>query len=466
MKPVFQPADLAAWCGGRWTCPPTAPIRGATNSTNRVEPGDLFVALKGETADGHAFVTSAFQKGAAAALVRRDWDAPSGLPCLAVDDPLAALQAVARVHRLAGDWTIIGVTGSAGKSTVKEMTAALLQRRWPTARTLGNYNNAIGLPLSLLTLAPGFHRFGVFETGSNHPGEIAALAEVLRPEWGIVTNVGPVHVEHFKSLEGVAREKRVLLEALPRDGVAVLNRDTPCFDLLAGAAPRRLRTASLGAFEADLVAESVTGAGDGQRVRIREKDAVHEVRLSLPGRHHALNAMLAALVAREWGLSWAEIDTALAGFEPLAMRWQVVEANGIRVINDAYNANPLNMAAALQTFREMACPGRKWLVLGEMRELGERGAALHAEVGRTVAEGGVWAGLVAVGGLTAPLVEAARAAGFPADRIVCVPDAAAAVPALRERLKKGDAVLLKASRGVGLERVAQGLGAGEKTGGH
>jgi len=458
MMPRLDPQALADWTGGRWSVWPEAPIRGATHTTRELAPGALFVALAGARADGHDFVEEAFARGAAAALVRRGWTPPPGRPCLVVADPLAALQAAGRGQRDSGDWRIVGVTGSAGKSTVKEMAACLLERLGPTARTRGNFNNAIGLPLSLLGLEPGRHRFGVFELGSNHPGEIAALAAALRPDWGIVTNVGPVHVEAFGDVAGVVREKRALLEALPRDGLAVLNRDTAGYAELAAAAPARRRTASVGAGPADLVLEAAAAEGNGQRLRLREGRTIHVVRLSQPGRHHAMNAMLAALAAREGGLGWAAIDEALAGFEPMAMRWQRREVGGVLVINDAYNANPLSMEAALRTFSELSTNGAKWLVLGEMRELGEAGPALHADLGRRVAEGR-WAGLVAVGALAAAMADAAGAAGFPADRMARVPDAAAAASVLRRWVRRGDAVLIKASRGLALEQVAEALAA-------
>jgi UDP-N-acetylmuramoyl-tripeptide--D-alanyl-D-alanine ligase len=465
MKPVFDPLQLAAWCAGRWSRLPAEPLRGASNDTRSLGAGDLFVALSGEHSDGHDFVEKAFEKGAAAALVRAGWAAPVGRACLVVADPLAALQAAARAHRAASGCRIVGVTGSAGKSTVKEMTAELLESRWPTARTLGNWNNAIGLPLSLLTLAPGHHRYGVFEAGTNHPGEIAALAEILRPDWGLITNVGPVHVEFFKDLGGVAREKRALLECLPRDGLAILNRDTPCFDSLMEAAPCRVRTVSLADPQADLMGEVLEDDGERQRLRILEGGCAHEVRLSVPGAHNALNALLACLVARETGLAWEAIDAVLAAFRPMRMRWQVHEAGGVTIINDAYNANPLSMAAALRTFRSTRCEGRKWLVLGEMRELGDMAHSAHDAIGETVADG-PWEGLVAVGPLAARMAARAGAAGFPADRMECVADAAAAAAAIRSRLRPGDAVLIKASRGIRLERVAEALGVPAHPGGH
>lgn len=466
MKPLLDPGRLADWSGGRWTCLPAEPIRAASNDTRLIGKGDLFAALSGEKADGHAFVKQAFDKGAAAALVRADWSAPAGFPCLAVRDPLTALQAIAARHRESSDWRIIGITGSAGKSTVKEMTAALLESRWPTARTQGNFNNAIGLPLSLLTLAPGWHRCGVFEAGANHPGEIAALCEVLRPEWGVITNVGPVHVEFFKSVDGVAREKGALLQALPAAGLAFLNRDTPCFDRLAARSRCRVRTVSLADPDAALFAESIfENKGTDQRIRVREGRAAHEIRLSVPGRHNATNALLAAAVGREMGLSWPEIDAVLVEFQPMAMRWQVQTAAGVMVINDAYNANPLSMAAALQTFRSTRCEGRKWLVLGDMRELGDHAEPEHDAVGEAVADG-PWAGLVAVGPLSAGLAKKAIAAGFPEKEVVCVEAAESAVAAIRARVKPGDAVLIKASRGVRLERVAAALGFVLSAGGH
>ena len=454
----FDSARFAAWTGGAWDGPPPAGLDAVSQNGRSVPAGGLYVAIQGEKHDGHAFVAQAQSAGAAAALVRRDWPRPDGvsLPLLRVADTRRALAAAAAAWRRASGAFVVGLTGSAGKTTTKEFAAAMLAAAGPTPATAGNLNNDIGLPLSLLAMPAGT-RFGVFEAGSNHPGEIAALAAVLQPDAAIVTLVGPVHIEFFGTEEAIADEKADLLRAVPPQGFCVLARDSRHFDYLRRQARARVVTVALGDGDnADFCGRVAdVNAGD---VDVAEPAAGTTLRLhtGLPGAHNAANLLLAAAAARTLGASWAQIEAGLARVRLPPMRWQRSEGRGVAVINDAYNANTPGMVAALDTFAAAPAPGRRVLVLGEMRELGAHAEALHSAVGRRV-PGGPWQALVAVGPAARWIADEAVAGGFPAAAVRAYADAASAAADAAAWSRPGDTILLKASRGVGLEAVAGAL---------
>lgn len=445
--------QAAAWSGGTWNGTPCAAFSIVSTDSRTLGPGALYVALKGARFDGHDFVDDALQAGAAAVVVDGAFTGgPAGAALLRVTDTRQALWKLAAGYREAVAPVTIGVTGSAGKSTVKELVGTMLRQRHRTATTVGNWNNDVGLPLSLLAMVPET-AFGVFEIGSNHPGEIAALCKVLQPDWGVITNIGSAHLEFFESEAGVAQEKGALLEALPRDGVAFLDVDADYY------APLRARTsAPVVGIGMDRPADLVGAWNVAQReVVITDRDASGPVHLPLPlpGRHQVRNLLLAAAVARRAGVTWDQIRDGLAGFTPMPMRWNCCDIDGVRVINDAYNANPVSMRAALRTFEETPVIGRRWLVLGDMRELGRHAATAHAALGTDVADG-TWDGLVAVGELAAGIVAATKQAGARIQTMVCG-SAAEAGDWLTAQLGRGDAVLLKGSRGMHLERVVEAI---------
>ncbi len=452
--PVFDPLELAHWCNGRWRPSPPPALRGVAHDTRALPAGALYVALRGERVDGHTFYGAARAAGAAAMLAACGSGLTAELDCplLEVDDTRRALLGVAAGYRRTLTRPVIGITGSVGKSTVKEMTAAVLGGDGCVARTRGNWNNEIGLPLSLLAMERE-STAGVFEVGMNRPGEIARLAAILKPDCGIVTTIGPVHAENFSDVAAIAHEKAALLTALPPDGLAVIPADSPYAPILRAAslAPVVTVAAHDSGVDADLywsLSGPATAQFDAPGVAGR-----FTVELPVPGRHNAANAALAvALGLIRFGLDPAVVASRLAAFQPLPMRWERCRAGGIAVINDAYNANPLSMRAALEVFGDEPAPGGKWLVLGDMLELGADAGRYHAEVGAAIAAG-AWNGLVGVGPLARGLVDAARKTGFPmADSAAC-PDAPAAADWLIPRLQRGDAVLLKASRGMALEQV-------------
>ena len=449
--PILCAKETAEWTGGRWTHEPNG-FNGVCTDSRALQKGCLYVALKGERFDGHSFVNAAFEQGAAAALVDASFDARmvSGYPLLRVADTHKALKDMAHAYRCKVAPLVIGVTGSAGKSTVKEMTAQVLAERHAVAFTRGNWNNDIGLPLSLLQME-AHTRFGVFETGTNHPGEIKSLCAILQPDWGIVTNIGPVHIEFFGSEDAIAHEKAELLKCLPVGGLAVINKDSAGYEILRAASSCRVVTVSAKS-GADYVCRTwhaktrravVEETASGERV---------DIELPLPGIYNMINAMEAVAVARAAGMEWPVIAGALRQFKPLPMRWEEQDIHGVKAINDAYNSSPLSMRAAIQAFADMEMTGRKWLVLADMRELGEWAEREHRALGAWLASG-IWRGLVVYGTLANWIADSAIANGFSGDCIFRSPTYAAAAGYLRAHVVPGDAVFLKGSHSMALEKV-------------
>lgn len=446
--PRFSPREWAAWTQGTWERPPVE-LCGVCRDTRDVRPGSLFVAIRGARLDGHAFVAEALRRGAAAAMVAADWPADGPWPLLRVADTRRGLSEAAAGYRREVRPFTVGITGSAGKTTVKEWTAALLGTAGATAATIGNFNNDIGLPLSMLSM-PRDTRHGVFEIGTNHPGEIAALAAVLAPDAGIVTNVGPVHLEFFGTIAAIAHEKAALLRSLPTSGFAVLDAASSHFDYLASQTLARVVTVALDA-EADFTGTELDPRTGALTVRDRGAGTAHRVQAPAPGRHNALNALLAIAASRMRHVDWSAIAATLPSAPSAAMRWEVRERAGVRVVNDAYNANPIAVRAALETLAATCGAGRRVLVLGEMRELGQSSEEEHRGIGRSVAATGGDV-LITVGTAGQWIADGAVEAGFRGS-VLMAPDAAEAGKLLAEVASSGDTVLLKASRGVGLEHA-------------
>ena len=454
--PCFTPAQLATWTSGTWEGEGApAPVRGVSNNGRKIPPGALYVAIRGERLDGHDFVEQAAANGAAAAMVRRDWRGDGTLPLLRVNDTRVALAAAAAGYRRTWKTFVAGVTGSVGKTTTKEIIAAFFRAAGSTAATSGNLNNDIGLPLSLLATQAATQR-AIFELGSNHPGEICELSRVLQPDAAVVTAVGPVHIEHFGTVDAIAREKADLLRAVPASGFVVLDADGAQFDYLSSQSRARVVAVSLQREEADYTGRLLDVWTGEVEVRERATGRTARLRTNLSGRHHASNLLLAVGMAREAGVPWETLLGALQQLQLPPMRWQKIDVNGLTVINDAYNANPPAMLGALQTFAELPGAGRRVVVLGDMLELGAAEEELHREVGRAVAAGS-WHALVCVGARARWIAEAAVTAGFPARQVWRYPDAAAAAANTAAWARPGDAILVKGSRGVALEQVAAAL---------
>jgi UDP-N-acetylmuramoyl-tripeptide--D-alanyl-D-alanine ligase len=453
--PVLRPDDLVALTGGRLVARSDRPVRGAAVDSRLVRPGSLFVALPGARTDGHAHLPEAVRRGAAAVLVTRppaDPDALGDVTVIRVADGIAALGAVASGWRARFDPLVVGVTGSIAKTSTKEAVATVLATNGPTLKTEGNQNNEIGLPLTVLRLAPE-HRAAVLEMGMYVGGEIADLAAIGRPSIGIVTAVQPVHLSRIGSLAAVERAKGELLEALPPDGRAILNADDPIVTRMDQRTVAR--TMRYGFDEtADVRAEAVETLGfEGMRFRLVTPVGVREVTIPVPGRLSVHNALAAAAVGVVAALDLDAIVGGLRAGWQAPHRTDVVRLRGATLIDDSYNASPGSVIAALELLAGL--PGRRVAVLGEMLELGGGHEDGHVAVGEAAAS--VAELLIVVGADARGIAEGAVAAGLAEDRILLVPDADAALDALRPRLRDGDTVLVKASRGIGLDTIVDAL---------
>ena len=412
-----------------------------------LKPGALFIAICGERYDGHDFVEAAAAAGAAAAMVSRPMETP--LPQIRVDDTLKAMTRFAAKWRRRTQALIIGLTGSNGKTTTREMLLSILSRRRRTAASVGNLNNHIGVPLTLLSLRPE-HEVGIVEMGANHPGEISRLCEIARPDIGIVLNAAPAHIEGFGNLDGVARAKGELFESLPQSGAGsgVVNRDDAYYDYWRHLLTNR-HVLSFGFSEkADFRAKR----RDDGVVELYLDGAACECRLQLPGRHNISNALAAAAAATAAGADSDDIVAGLEAVRPVAGRLQNLSgANGLHLIDDSYNANPGSLGAALDVLKE--CPGRRWLALGDMAELGSESAAMHANAGLQAKSAGVER-LFAVG---AQAAEACAHFGDGAEYCASVEDLADKVAA-----QAADDVylLVKGSRAARMERLVSALRSG------
>lgn len=451
--PCYSGEELERWSGGKWEQARPDGVNGISINTRALVRGSIYVALKGMNFDGHEFVGQAFDGGAVAALVGQDYPALSanaGRCLLRTSNTLVALQNLAAGYRRQLGVEVTGVTGSAGKTTVKEMTADVLSAIAPVARTIGNLNNGIGVPLSLLAMERTT-RTGVFEVGTNHPGELAPLCAMIAPRWGIVTNIGPVHLEFFGSVDSVAAEKGELLKVLPADGTAILCRDDAFYDRLKSLVCGRVMDISMRG-DADFSFAGMTSSGEEAMVREKASGETFCFHPPVPGDHNICNAMFAIAAGRGHGMQWADIRNAIEHYTPLPMRWQQETVRGVTIINDAYNANPMSMEAAIEAFSRIRASGRKWLVLGGMAELGVSSREFHVALGRCIAVGD-WAGLLVIGDSGAWIADGARAAGLEGTRMYHCKDNGEAARALHNMVRETDLVLLKASRSMKIEEV-------------
>ena len=431
-------------------------VCGYSIDSRTVAPGELFFAVRGGRLDGHDFVAAALERGAVAAVVSRERvallpDAALAVPLLIADDPLLALQSLAAHVRRRWGRRVVAVTGSAGKTTTKEAVAVALGARFNVLKSSGNLNNAFGLPLQLLRLEPE-HEFAVIEMGMNHPGEIAALARISAPDWGVITNVGTAHIENFaEGQAGIARAKFELVAALPANGVIFLNCDDPYVSQFGRDFPGRAVYFGAGPC-ANPRCLQVTENEASLHLRFRAGEREGELTLRLLGLHNASNAMAGLAVAIEAGVDLDAAAAALASLTAGDKRGELIEIGGATVLNDSYNSNPEALRSMIRTLAGRPAR-RRVLVAGEMLELGEHGPALHATCGRAAAEAGLDL-VVGVQGNAVHLASAACAAGVSA---LFLPNAEAAGLWLQQNLREGDVALVKGSRGVHLERAIEAL---------
>ncbi len=422
-------------------------VLGVTIDSRAVKPGFLYIPIKGERFDGHSFIPAARESGALCCLSENYPD--PGKPTILVKSALAAFQALASFYRSLFDIPFVGITGSVGKTTTKELVAGVLMQKYNVLKNEGNLNNQTGVPITIMRLE-SFHEAAVIEMGTNHFGEIGSLSSIVRPKVCVLTNVGEAHLEHFGSKDGILKAKSEMFEYMEPGGTVIINGDDPLLATLLGCYPEAV-TYGLGAHNR-IRAKNITGMGlDGTRFTVVCGGAETELHVPSPGTHMVMNALAAFAAGRAMGVAKPLIQLGISSFEPSEGRMDMTETGGIRIINDAYNANPTSMKASICIAAKT--PGRSVCVLGDMFELGENEAEYHKSVGKHAADEG--AGLVlCVGNLARHIYEGAAEHGAKA---LYFPDKEALLAALPDIIKSGDTVLVKASHGMHLETVAEWL---------
>ena len=437
-------------------------VQGISSDSRTLQPGDLFVPLRGERFDGHDYLTQAVRNGAAACL-SEEVVAGLTIPVVQVRDTLQALGDLAHAVRQRFAGPVVGITGTSGKTTTKEMLAAILARTGPGLKSAGNFNNLIGVPQTLFGLAPE-HRWAVIEMGMSARGEIARLAQIAAPAIGVITNVGAGHLQQLGGISGVARAKGELFIHLPAEGTAIVNTDDPQIVQLPLA--NGVRRVTFGCSADAQVRGSAISSVDGTvRFTLHLPGEEVLVQLPVPGRHNVQNALAAAAAAWVLEVPAGEIAAGLGDFSPCPGRMELIAlANDILLLEDSYNANPLSMRAALEALDDLGRHGRRIAVLGDMLELGPTARDLHREVGALVAERADW--LFTLGELASEIAAGAIERGLSPERAVTAEDVEELIAKLRGIVQPGDRILVKGSRGMRMERVGAALRGGVPTAGH
>ena len=450
LLPDFSPSDVATWAGGEWTRDPLGQITSVHHDTRTVQKGSLYVALKGARVDGHDLIPQAIEQGAVGVLCKkgRAIEHPDA-PCLEVEDVEAALGDVANGHRSRCQGHLIAITGSAGKTTVKDFLAAMCRAAGSTCSTPGNWNNFIGLPLSMLRMETT-DAFGVFELGMNHAGEIRRLAKILEPDLGGITSIGEAHLEQLGSVLAIAQEKTSLFASLQSTGFCLVDMDSDWKDLMVAQAGCTFHTYSLYE-DADLMGRAIPDQPEVLVIEDRVRGERWEIEVPLPGEHMRKNLLLAIGLARQVGVTPDQIRGGLNTYKGSPLRWEISKIGSLQIINDAYNANPLSMKCAIKAFAEQEDPLPAWVVLGEMAELGSSAQEFHTTLGRTIDSFGL-EGMITVGAAGKWIAE-----GVEQTRIHVVNDVDEATDAVVDHVPDAARLLVKASRSVGLESLVDAL---------
>jgi UDP-N-acetylmuramoyl-tripeptide--D-alanyl-D-alanine ligase len=453
MQPIRANQVVEACRGELLSGDPETKITGVSTDTRTLEPGDLFFALTGESSDGHKFLADALSRGASGVVVSRKVE--SRRLAIRVDDTLLALGDLAAFYRSKFAPVVVGVTGSVGKTTTKEMIAAVAAANGHVLKSAGNFNNEIGVPLTLFELSRK-HKTAVIEMAMRGPGQIDYLARIARPSIGVITNIHMSHIELLGSLDAIADAKGELLDSLPSDGAAILNADDDYFDYLR----RRSNTRVISFGESESADVRAVSAGLDAKgccaFEVRTPTGSFDVRIPVPGEHNIKDALAAIAVGEVLGICHENMREALAGYSPPEKRSNVIPTrSGVVVLDDTYNASPASVLSALKTLKMME-GGRKIAVLGDMLELGEHALNAHLEVGKAAKEHGVDV-LVAVGQLAKLISRGARDAGLPVESVSEYDDSWQAARELPAKLRERDVVLVKGSRAMKMERVVEGL---------
>jgi UDP-N-acetylmuramoyl-tripeptide--D-alanyl-D-alanine ligase len=448
-------SQIAQFAGGLISCgDKTVVIDKFSTDSRTVKPGALFVALRGQNFDGHNFVEPAAQAGAAGAIVESTWNGkiPENFVLVRTKDTLRAYQELAANYRKSLTLNVVAITGSNGKTSTKDFTAAVLARRFRVTKTEANFNNHVGLPRTILEATSG-DEVAVWEIGMNHPGEIAALAKLAAPNVAIITNIGVAHIAFMGSREKIAEEKGALAEAVGRQGTVILNADDPFTRSIAPRTPGKVILA--GTTAGNIRAAEITQSGTGTDFTILEGAHRCRAQLSVPGLHMVQNALLAVAAGRVFGLSLEDCAAGLVAAPLTKARSQIKDIGGVQFLDDSYNANPDSMKAALRTLVELDADGKRIAVLGEMSELGDESERGHREVGETAAALKVDQ-LIAIGDVAAAIADAARHAGM--QKTTVVNSTSEAAELLRETAAPGDLILIKGSRAARTEEVIEHFG--------
>jgi len=437
------------------------PIKGVSIDSREIEPNNLFIAIKGEKFDGHDFVKQALDKGASCAVVSEDrlkdkeipyLTSTSGKRAVLVKDTRTALQNIARWYRDKFNVKVVAITGTNGKTTTKEMIAEVLSKKYKVIRSAKSFNNQIGVPLTLLKITPETEVL-VLELGMNQPGEIGILTRMVKPDFGLITNIGPAHLEFMGSLEKIAQAKFELLDNMDKGGNIILNADDVWLSKRAKTEKRTVYTFGL-ENKADFMAKNISQNGNG--FFSFSVNNLIPINLGLLGRHNVYNALAAFSAGSILNVEKEEIKKALENYTPFQLRMELSEVDGVKILNDSYNANPISMAMALETLKEMKTSGNKIAVLGDMLELGEKSFEYHKKIGEKVKECQIDY-LFTLGKLSLGITQGAKERGFKSENIFPFKDKKSLLESLLEILKPGDIVLFKGSRKMGLEEIVEGL---------
>lgn len=449
----LQAEKISKWINGRLIGNESVIADKVSTDSRILTEGSLFVAIRGENFDGHRFIDEAFKKGASIVISEEEYPAKEGSAVIVVDDTVKALGELAKNYIKTFDITVIGITGSVGKTTTKEMIAQVLSTQYNVHKTMGNFNNHIGLPLSVLSLNRQ-HSVAVFEMGMSAMGEIDYLSRIIQPDIGVITNIGISHIEKLGSRQNILRAKLEIINGMKEHGVLILNGDDELLSGLEGLLPMPVIFYGINE-NCNVQGYSIESMGEkGVRfsVNIRNRDV--DIFLPVPGIHNVSDALAAIACAVELGITEENIQKGLVQYSSEKMRLNIVDYGNIKVINDAYNAAPSSSIAALSVLREVAGSRRSIAVLGDMMELGEYSGEAHRNVGARVAHEKIDY-LVAVGELARDYVSGAIEAGMDKNHIIYIPDAESATVSLKQLIQPHDVVLFKGSRGMHLDRIIE-----------
>lgn len=446
---------LSAWMQGKLTGDPKAFADKAGTDTRTLEPGSLFFAIRGERFDGHQFIQQAFEKGASVVVSEVPCTPAPGCAVILVEDTVKALGDLARNYLQAYRVPVVGITGSVGKTTTKEMIAQILSTQYRVHKTMGNFNNHIGLPLSVLSLTRE-HTAAVFEMGMSGLGEIEYLSGIVRPNIGVITNIGISHIEKLGSRQNILRAKLEICKGMEEGGRLVLNGDDELLSGLEGllSIPATFYGINEGNSLQAFSIESLGESGVRFMVELRNEDV--EIQLQVPGLHNVSNALAAIACGLEMGITNENIQKGLASYSQERMRLNITQYNGIKVINDAYNAAPASAEAALAVLREVSSGRRSIAVLGDMLELGDYASQAHRQVGNYAAHQRI-DHVIAVGELAREYIRGAVDAGMKEENTRHFQDGEAVAEHLKDFLMPGDVILFKGSRGMKLDKVIEAL---------